>query len=337
VAPEKPSGPLTVVAGLPPAVLLGAAAVMFLIAAGVVVMLVLGGRGEPTAPAPVAVATPEVAAPTPAAGEPAVPSIGRLLVESQPPGAEVSVNGDYRGITPLDLAGLPLGEYEVRMELKGFEPRTQTVSLTSDAPEYPVKASLTRLGPALGSAEILSDPVGATVSIDGREVGVTPLPAYRLRPGSYRVDIAKDGYETWSGSVVVGSGGKGSVNAQLRAVSAPAATPVPSPPASEAPDPNRVFQENELDGTVRKVSGPPATYPRNAPPLRSGESRSVSVSFVVLESGEPSDVKIIESGGNGIVDDAVVSMIQESRFAPPTKGGVKVKVLLLRKFTFRAG
>jgi hypothetical protein len=110
VAPEKPSGPLTVVAGLPPAVLLGAAAVMFLIAAGVVVMLVLGGRGEPTAPAPVAVATPEVAAPTPAAGEPAVPSIGRLLVESQPPGAEVSVNGDYRGITPLDLAGLPLGE-----------------------------------------------------------------------------------------------------------------------------------------------------------------------------------------------------------------------------------
>jgi len=338
-APAEPAGSpgaLAFVAGLPAAVLLGAAAVMFLLAAGIVIMLVLGGRSGSVSPAAVPVATPDTAVASPVPTEVPPQPVGRLLVESQPPGADVTVNGDYRGITPLDLAALPFGDYEVRMELKGFEPRTQSVLLTADAPESQVKASLSRLGPALGSAEILSNPVGATVSVDGREVGVTPLPAYRLRPGSYRVDVAKDGYETWSGSVVVASGAKGSVNAQLRPVPTPAPTAVPTP-AVDVPDPSRVFQENELDGTVRKVSGPGASYPKAVPPLRSGESRSVSVSFVVLESGEPSEVKIIESGDNQILDEAVVSMIEESRFAPPTKGGVKVKARLLRKFTFRAG
>jgi TonB family protein len=253
-------------------------------------------------------------------------------VDSQPPGADVTLNGDFRGITPLDLTSLPLGAYEVRMELKGFEPRTQSVSLTADVPQSQVRASLSRLGPAMGSAAIESTPMGASVTIDGARAGVTPLPDYKVKVGNHRVDIAMEGYESWSGNLVVQSGSKGSVDAQLRPIPKPAATPAPTPTA-EAADPNRAYVEPELDAQLRKLSGPSTPQPR----LKPGESLSVSVDIVVLESGDVSEARVDEASGNKSLDDAVLAMVRGSKYTPPAKRGAKVKARIRRKFTFKSG
>jgi hypothetical protein len=68
---------------------------------------------------------------TPApAGRPAV-STGELVVESLPPGASVSVNGQPRGTTPLNMAELPPGEYRVTMSMKGYRDFATTVRVVA--------------------------------------------------------------------------------------------------------------------------------------------------------------------------------------------------------------
>ena len=57
-----------------------------------------------------------------------------LAVASTPAGAVVTVNGQSQGTSPLEMTGLATGDYAVRFELKGYEAKTQTVTLTKDAP-----------------------------------------------------------------------------------------------------------------------------------------------------------------------------------------------------------
>ena len=60
------------------------------------------------------------------------------------------------------------------------------------------------------------------------------------------------------------------------------------------------------------------------------------MSFVVSENGEVTDLKVVESGGKA-VDEAVMAAIRGWRYSPAVKKGVKVKVRITFKQTFRAG
>jgi TonB family protein len=257
---------------------------------------------------------------------------GTLRVESQPPGATVMVDGQSRGVTPLEVPGLALGSHEVKVELKGFTPAIQKVELTSQPVD--VKLALVRIPPATGVVEIISSPPGAAVSIDGARAGATPLADLKLKPGTHRVEVTSDGYEPWSTNVSVQPGRSARVEAVLRQV--PKATP--PPPDPNAFDPNRIYANvaSEVDVLAKKLSGS-ASYPSDkAPRLKSGESVSVSVTYVVTENGEVTDLKVIESAGQ-VVDEAVTGAIKRWKYSPAMKRGVKVKVRVAFKQTFRAG
>jgi TonB family protein len=255
-----------------------------------------------------------------------------LHIESQPPGAAVAINGEVKGATPIDLGELPLGILEVRLELKGYETKTQSVALTAEAPQAELKVALARPLPSLGVVDVLSTPFGAAVRVDGASAGQTPLTDLKLKPGVHQFEVEKEGHEPYSASVKVEAGKRQRIDALLRALSRP--TPPPTP--ANVVDPERVYLENEVDQPARKLSGNAAQYPDNAPRLRSGESASVTVTFVVSEAGEVSDVRIAESGGR-LLDEAVTRLVQTWKFSPAVKLGVKVKQKLNRKFTFRAG
>ena len=70
------------------------------------------------------------------------------MVQSEPAGAEVTVNGESRGTTPLELLDLPLGVYELSLRLKGYEPVTREASLTAAAPDGEVDVALSRHRPS---------------------------------------------------------------------------------------------------------------------------------------------------------------------------------------------
>lgn len=172
-------------------------------------------RPEPVAsPAPETPAPPRAPAPPdPAAGD------GRLLVRSMPPGAAVIVNGQSRGTTPLALAELPYGPYEVEVTLAGYGSRREQLVLDADDPIGSLNADLTAdptrpaagLAPGpppaaeVGIGSILAEtrPPGAAVWLDQRFVGETPMSIPDVPAGGHRIEFRLDGYRTWTTTVEV--------------------------------------------------------------------------------------------------------------------------------------
>ena len=181
--------------------------------------------------APVAAA----GSPPPAAPPPPEPSAaeGRLLVRSMPPGAEVIVNGESRGNTPLALAELPYGPYEVEVVLAGYPSRRERFvlaagdpigSLNADlaaAPAGPPAAGAATAGspPAgqVGIGSILAEtrPPGAAVWLDQRLVGETPVSIPDVPAGAHRIEFRLDGYRTWITTVEVAPATRARVAASL--------------------------------------------------------------------------------------------------------------------------
>ena len=67
----------------------------------------------------------------------------------------------------------------------------------------------------VGSLVVVSRPTGATVSLDGRVVGTTPLTLPEVAAGSHAVKLELDGYRTWSVAAEVVSGQQKRVSASL--------------------------------------------------------------------------------------------------------------------------
>jgi ElaB/YqjD/DUF883 family membrane-anchored ribosome-binding protein len=70
----------------------------------------------------------------------------------------------------------------------------------------------------VGTLSITSVPPGASVSINGKAAGVTPLRLPRQRAGSMAVQIAQDGFERWSAAVRVPADQLTEVSARLRPI-----------------------------------------------------------------------------------------------------------------------
>jgi TonB family protein len=312
--------------GVPLAWALGGAAAVAALAVGIVVWA-LWQRPRAAEPAPEPAGAVESPAP--------LPTLGELRVESDPAGALVRLNGQDRGRTPLHLADLPFGIYEVKVELKGYEAQARDVSLHAGSAAAQVDLVLARPAAApSGAADVVSTPAGATVTVDGRAVGRTPLTGLKLRPGRRRIAIALDQHEAWTGTVDVAAGETGRVEVRLRPLPKPSAPPTP-PPVDTA----RVYSNTpgEVDAPAKKLSGNSPSYPSDrAGRLKSGERVSVVVRFLVTEAGEVQDVTVVESGGKA-VDEVVVSAVRSWRYQPARKQGTPVKVMVLFKQTFLGG
>jgi TonB family protein len=246
----------------------------------------------------------------------------------------VRVDGQVRGETPLALADLPFGDYAVRVERKGYDSQSRGVSLSAASPSAEWKVALARPAPAApATADILSSPPGASVSVDGRPAGKTPLAGFRLKPGRHELTLALEGHETWSGAVEVAAGEKGRVEARLRPLAK-----APAPPVVEPVDTARVYDNalGAVDTMAKKLSGSSPSYPSRAGRLKSGERVSVVVRILVNEKGQVEDVAVVESGGR-LIDDVVVSAVRTWKYAPATKQGVPVRVQALFKQTFLGG
>ncbi|MCU4743625.1 PEGA domain-containing protein, partial [Natronoglomus mannanivorans] len=116
------------------------------------------------------------------------PEDAELSVDSTPDGATVIVDGDDVGVTPWS-GELPITDtYEVRIEKDGYEPRTyENVSLPETID--------TELDSEDAELSVDSTPDGATVTVDGDDVGTTPWSGNLPTTATYEVRIEKDGYE----------------------------------------------------------------------------------------------------------------------------------------------
>lgn len=155
-----------------------------------------------------------------ALARPPAASTGEVSIESQPAGAEISVDGTAKGVTPLVLS-LPPGEHVLALSLAGVR-RERTVSVRAGAvASHFVEFSQTE--PAAASApagngrlEVTSDRAGVPVRVDGVRLGVTPVTLSEVRAGERHVTIG-DGPNAVDRVVKVTPGALASVFASVPA------------------------------------------------------------------------------------------------------------------------
>ena len=160
------------------------------------------------------------------------PATGRLVVRSTPSRASVTINGRWRGRTPLTLDDLPFGTYAVRVVQPGYLPAREDVRLDARAAEHTFSPRLTREASAApaparpaaepaapvattGSLFVDSRPRGARVFVDGRSVGQTPLSLPEMSVGSHQVRIEMAGKQPWTSTAMVRAGAMARVSGSL--------------------------------------------------------------------------------------------------------------------------
>jgi formylglycine-generating enzyme required for sulfatase activity len=125
---------------------------------------------------------------------------GRLIVDAgSVVGAEVVVDGEVRGSTPLNPLELENGEHVVRVVADRHDPFEATIEIEGRGTEQTLKVELVPRWAAIGFD---SDPQGATLKIAGSRVGATPL-TEDLLAGTHRFELSLSGYKTYRGSVTV--------------------------------------------------------------------------------------------------------------------------------------
>ncbi len=136
------------------------------------------------------------------------PPQAALVIESDPPGAAVFVDGRKRGTSPVRVDGLEAGRsYAVRASLAGRKDDDQLVSAA--AGESRVHLNLVGLP---GRVAVESDPPSAKLFLDGKDTGKVTPAELDLPPGSSaEVTLKKDGFSDQHLSVTCPQAGERAV------------------------------------------------------------------------------------------------------------------------------
>ena len=116
-------------------------------------------------------------------------SDGKVSIRSSPSGANVNINGRYRGQTPVQLTLAPAREYEVKLSKAGYEPLIRTISVQ---PEGDLSLN-NKLSPILGIVQLMVSPDGAELFVDGKSFG-EPSQRLSLTASQHELKIIKAGY-----------------------------------------------------------------------------------------------------------------------------------------------
>lgn len=118
------------------------------------------------------------------------PAWAVVSLTSQPPGAEVLVDGESLGTTPVNVELLQ-GERDLTLKLAGHQAWQEALAITAGQDMVVPEVQLI---PADGLVFIRSSPSDASVTINGQFSGQTPLEV-SLPPGeSHRIALFKAGY-----------------------------------------------------------------------------------------------------------------------------------------------
>ena len=114
----------------------------------------------------------------------AAPATGTLTITTNPPGAQLAVDGEAKGTTPLTLT-LKTGAHTLDLR-GGGEPRTIPVTIAAGA-QVSQYIELPKTVSATGQLQVRTDPAGAVVTVDGVPRGPSPATVPDLAPGPHTV------------------------------------------------------------------------------------------------------------------------------------------------------
>jgi hypothetical protein len=171
----------------------------------------------------------------------ATPALGTLVVESNPSGVPVFVDGVDRGVTPASITLAP-GSHILELR-RGGVPRVVPFTLAAGAQvtQYLEFAET----PMFGHLIVRSEPAGARVLVGGVERGIAPVTLDDLSPGEHEVTLQTDA-ATSRHTVVVQAGSTASL---VVPIAGAVAGPVSGWVTIKAPFRMEIYQQGRLLGT----------------------------------------------------------------------------------------
>ena len=126
---------------------------------------------------------------------------GKLRVDSDGVAASIIVDGVEAGKSPGEVS-VPPGQRTITLRAARYLDHVENVNIEGGGARQDLKATLQ---PSWGTLKITAVPEGATVSIDGTEVGKAPA-SVEADSGVRRITVAAADLKTWESCVVVKAG-----------------------------------------------------------------------------------------------------------------------------------
>lgn len=146
----------------------------------------------------------------------AAPATGTVTVSTNPPGVEVLIDGQQKGVSPT-IVTVAAGRHQ--LELRGAgEPRTLALDVAEGA-QLSQYIEMGKGPAAVGSLQVRTEPSGARISVDGVPRGASPVTVADLTPGEHAVVVETEAGTTRQ-TVVVEAGATASLVAQMPAAAA---------------------------------------------------------------------------------------------------------------------
>jgi hypothetical protein len=183
---------------------------------------------------------------------------GRVMFDTRPFGAEVVIDGQSRGYTPLSIQ-LAAGQHDAVIRQNGEERAVPlNVGAGAESRQYfEFSNRSAAVEPSVGKLIVSTDPPGARVVIDDKPAGTSPV-TVELTPTHHRVVVSNDG-ATAERSITIESG---VVNSMVFSLSK---TPVLSAGwlSVSSPFDVQVIEHDELLGTSAAARLMMATGPHD--------------------------------------------------------------------------
>jgi serine/threonine protein kinase len=138
----------------------------------------------------VEVANVQISAKQPMQREFTLKPVFELKITSNPSEAKVWIDGKYKGQTPIPSLEWPRDSCRLKIEKEGWRAEEGLRSLTPGENVIHVDLTVAKF-----SLSVITDPPGASVTIDDQNLERTPMDIPVL-PGSHTVRIEKEGYQT---------------------------------------------------------------------------------------------------------------------------------------------
>jgi hypothetical protein len=120
---------------------------------------------------------------------------------SNPPEAEIIIDGESYGKTPKIVKELSVGDHQIILLMDGYEEYMETVQVT-----FNQLANIDLKLKRLSDLDIKSNPTDADIYIDGKFYGRTPKLLKSFSSGAYNLSFKKKGYKDNDHKIKVVSG-----------------------------------------------------------------------------------------------------------------------------------
>ena len=227
---------------------------------------------------------------------------GQITVDSTPQGAQVQLDGatDPTWVTPLSVSSLDPGPHSITVSKGGYVTDSRTVKVVSGS-KSSVVIHLNQLSATLS---VTSNPPGANIYVDGRDMGKLTPAQVSVNKGQHVVLIRKPGYIDETASAQFALGQTVALSPTLRAL-------------GNVDNIRTVGKMKKLFGGNSGQPGQGTVSIRTQP-----KGAQVAVNQHMLDKGSP--VEVMLDPGNYVIDITLSGYAPISKVVTVDKGGKSV-------------